>query len=250
MGFLKPNSGKITILGMDSYIDSPIIKNYIGYVPGEISMPNLKSGREVLKSQMELLGKDDSQNADKLIKTLQLNINAYPKRMSKGMKQKMALVIAMMNDPDILILDEPTTGLDPLMQQDFINLLIEEKNKGKTILMSSNIYSEMETLADHVALISKGKILAIADNNAIKNAQFKDYKVEFNDLDDYQKALSEDSFKIIRTQDKFNQITYRVDHTSLNNFFRFLKDLDVKFISEIPYGLENYFKETLKENNK
>ena len=144
MGFLKPQSGSATINGLDCWKDSAEIKKWIGYIPGEIAFPDAPTGTDFLKKQAELLGLKDMSYADSIIKKLQLDPTAKLKRMSKGMKQKTAIVAAFMADPDILILDEPTTGLDPLMRKEFISILDEEKKKGKTILMSSHMFDEVE----------------------------------------------------------------------------------------------------------
>ena len=125
MGFLKPDKGNVTVYGMDSWQDAEKTKKYIGYVPGEIAFPDLKTGTEFIKSQAEFLGLKDMSYANFLIEKLQLDPSANLKRMSKGMKQKTAIVVALMADPDILILDEPTTGLDPLMIVSFLEILAE-----------------------------------------------------------------------------------------------------------------------------
>ena len=144
MGFLKPQSGSATINGLDCWKDSAEIKKWIGYIPGEIAFPDAPTGTDFLKRQAELLGLKDMSYAESIIKKLQLDPTAKLKRMSKGMKQKTAIVAAFMADPEILILDEPTTGLDPLMRKEFISILDEEKKKGKTILMSSHMFDEVE----------------------------------------------------------------------------------------------------------
>ena len=117
MGFIKPKSGKVTVLGMDAWKDACKIKENVAYIPGEIAFPDLTTGIEFFKAQAELLGLKSMERADELIKRLQLDPSANLKRMSKGMKQKTAIVAALMADKDILILDEPTTGLDPLMRR-------------------------------------------------------------------------------------------------------------------------------------
>src|SRR5690606_5666589 len=131
---------------------------------------------------------------------LQLDPTANLKRMSKGMKQKTAIVAAFMADPDIYILDEPTTGLDPLMRREFMKLLIEEKKKGKTIFMSSHMFDEVENLCDRVAMIKDGKIIAIKNTNEIKHNEDKIYKIGFKMKQDYESFLTENL--MIREKDE------------------------------------------------
>lgn len=250
MGFLKPDSGKITVCGYDSWTDSEKTKKYLGYVPGEIAFPDLKTGTEFLKSQAEFWGIKDLGYANELTKRIQLDPSANLKRMSKGMKQKTAVIASLIHDPDILILDEPTTGLDPLMRVELLNILAEQKKAGKTILISSHLYEELEKIADRVALIDKGRIVDVVNMREITHRQTSEYKIEFNKREDYEifKTLKYD---IIRDQKEYNQITLSIEKKKLNNLFKDLKQYDIKFISEEKYTLEKYFNQKFsKENTK
>ncbi len=249
MGFSKPQKGSCSVLGLDSWKNSCEIKKYVEYVPGEIAFPDLKNGTEFLKNQAELLKLQDMSYANYLIEKLQLDTSANLKRMSKGMKQKTAVVAALMADKDILILDEPTTGLDPLMRLTFLELIEEEKAKGKTILMSSQMFDELETTCDRVALIMDGKIIDIADMKKIKSLPYKTYKIEFTNENDYKKFKS-DGFKIIRDQPQYFQVTIKIFDKDIKNLFSVLKNYSVKFISEIKYNLEKYFKDILDKKQK
>lgn len=249
MGFLKPDKGNVTVYGMDSWQDAEKTKKYIGYVPGEIAFPDLKTGTEFIKSQAEFLGLKDMSYANFLIEKLQLDPSANLKRMSKGMKQKTAIVVALMADPDILILDEPTTGLDPLMRVSFLEILAEEKKKGKTILISSHLYEELEKNCDRVALINNGKIVDIAVMKEIKNRKVADYKIEFNNEKDYIE-FKKLGFNVIRDQVKYNQVTISIPKNEINDLFDELTAFDVKFIAEVKYTLEKHFNQKIKEEKE
>lgn len=244
LGFIKPTAGSVTVNGLSSWEHSSEIVKNIGYVPGEISFPDLKTGIEFLKSQAEFLHLSDMSYANALIERLQLDPRANLKRMSKGMKQKTALVAALMADLPIIILDEPTTGLDPLMRVAFMDILKEEHEKGKTILISSHMFEELETTCDRVALINNGKIIETVDMNDIRNRPEKDFKIEFHNSDDYKRFLNE-PYKTIRLQDQYNQVTIRIDSELTGTLLKTLKNYSVKFISELPYTLENHFKNIL-----
>ena len=249
MGFLKPDKGNVTVYGMDSWQDAEKTKKYIGYVPGEIAFPDLKTGTEFIKSQAEFLGLKDMSYANFLIEKLQLEPSANLKRMSKGMKQKTAIVVALMADPDILILDEPTTGLDPLMRVSFLEILAEEKKKGKTILISSHLYEELEKNCDRVALINNGKIVDIAVMKEIKNRKVADYKIEFNNEKDYIE-FKKLGLNVIRDQVKYNQVTISIPKNEINDLFDKLTAFDVKFIAEVKYTLEKHFNQKIKEEKE
>ena len=245
LGFIKPTSGQVFVNGMESWKNQDKIAKLVGYVPGEIAFPDLKTGVNFLKLQAEYKGLKDMTYADNLIKELQLDPKANLKRMSKGMKQKTALVAALMNDAPIIILDEPTTGLDPLMRDAFLDIIKKEHEKGKTIFMSSHMFNEMEETCDKVALISNGKIIDIADMHQIRNRDVVDFKIEFNDKESFNKFKNM-KFNIIRTQEQYNQYIIQIEKEKINELFKDLKGLNVKFISEVKYTLEKHFKEVME----
>ena len=250
LGFSKPDKGKITIKGLNPWKNSEELMKDIGYIPGEIAFPDLKSGTDVIKSQAEFLGVKDLSYANSLIKNLQLDVRGNPRSMSKGMKQKLAIVLALMHDPEILFFDEPTTGLDPLMRDSFMNIVAEEHKKGKTILMSSHMFEELEAYSDKVGLIMNGKILDIADMEEIRNSDFKLYKIEFENKNDYISFMNSNNYESVRKQQDYNQITIRIKDKQIKNLMLELSKYKVKFIREVKYNLEKYFKEKLNlENN-
>lgn len=244
MGFLKAREGSVEVLGLDAWKDSSEIKRYVSYIPGEIAFPDLNTGTLFLKSQAELLKLKDMTYANELISRLQLDTSANLKRMSKGMKQKTAIVAALMANKDILILDEPTTGLDPLMREVFLDIILEEKQKGKTILMSSQMFDELEITCDRVALILNGRIIDIAEIDKLKNPTYRMYKIEFKSADEYQK-FRKLKYEFIRFQDKYNQVTIKIEEKRLNKLFNDVKNYNLKFISEVKNNLERHFKQVL-----
>lgn len=161
MGFIKPAAGKATIFGLDCWDDAAKIQREVGYLPGEISFIEGMNGLEFLNLMQGMRGLKDIKRRDELIECLQFDVKTPIRKMSKGMKQKVGIVAAFMHDPEVLILDEPTSGLDPLMQQVFIDLILEEKQRGKTILMSSHIFTEIERTCDRVAIIKDGRLVTV-----------------------------------------------------------------------------------------
>ncbi len=244
LGFIKPTSGSVSVNGLSSWEHSAEIAKMIGYVPGEIAFPDLHTGTEFLKSQAEFLHLKDMSYANELIERLQLDPSANLRRMSKGMKQKTALVAALMNDAPIIILDEPTTGLDPLMRQTFLDIIKEEHKKGKTIFMSSHSFEEIESTCDKVVLINNGHIIDVCSMNEIRNRPQVEFKIEFYKEEDYQNFQNE-GFEIIRRQEQYNQVTIRINKTDTTKLLKILKKYNVKFISELPYTLEMHFRNIL-----
>lgn len=248
MGFLKPSSGNVFVNGLSAWEHSSEIVKSIGYVPGEIAFPDLKTGIDFLKCQADFLGLNDMSYANELIERLQLDPRANLKRMSKGMKQKTALVAALMNDAPIIILDEPTTGLDPLMRSAFLDIIREEHKKGKTVFMSSHSFDELEKTCDKVALINDGRLVDVCDMNEIRNHPVKDFKIEFHSADDYKSFLNE-KYEKIRLQEQYHQVTIRIQAQSTAKLLNVLHNYNVKFISELPYTLEMHFKNILFSNS-
>ncbi|HHZ11455.1 MAG TPA: ATP-binding cassette domain-containing protein [Acholeplasmataceae bacterium] len=242
MGFLKPTKGNIEIRGLDAYKDATETKNFVGYIPGEIAFPDLPTGRSFIRSQAEFWKLKDLSFADELVKILQIDLSANPRKMSKGMKQKTAVIAALMNDSEILLLDEPTTGLDPLMRKHFLDILKREKAKGKTIFISSNIFQELEALCDRVALIKDGRIIDIAVMEEIRNPKRREYKIEFLDAEDFT-AFKNLPYDFVRIKDEQKQVVLKIDIQDTGMLIRDLANYKIKFISENKYSLEKYFKE-------
>lgn len=242
MGFIHPQNGSATINSIDCWKNPAEIMKIVGYIPGEIAFPDEATGSSFLKRQAELWGLTDMTYAEFLIKKLQLDPTANLKRMSKGMKQKTAIVAALMANSEILILDEPTTGLDPLMRASFVEILNDEKKKGKTIFMSSHMFEEVEDTCDKVAFIRDGKIIEAVFTDDIKHNQDKTYKIEFITQEDYQRFLNE-KVDFTERRDGQNQALVKVHDSAINSFTKLLTGHKIKFMTEIKYSLEQYFKQ-------
>lgn len=191
LGFLKPQSGNCTIDGMDCWKDSSKIQAKLGYIPGEISFFDDMSGMEFLKFCEKYRGVGADSRTKELMERFDLNPQGKIKKMSKGMKQKLGIIAAFMHNPDIIILDEPTSGLDPLMQSRFIDLVSEEKAKGKTILMSSHMFEEVERTCDRIGIIREGKLVAVDSVEALRKRHLRSYQVIL-DTEDTAKAFAAD----------------------------------------------------------
>lgn len=247
MGFLKPSEGKITIKGLDSWQNAKEIKRTVGYVPGEVDFPDVGSGLTFLKIQAEFFGMKDFTYMDKLIDLFKLDVNAPLKRMSKGMKQKTAIVAAFMSQPDILLLDEPSTGLDPMMRDILINLILEQKRLGKTIFLSSHIFKELEDTCDRVAFINNGEFLHIVDRNDYDKNMDKQYRIGFKEQHEFE-TFSAMNFKIVATNPKYLHLSIVVNDTGMNDLFKALSQFNIRYINYEPYTLEWYYTNII--NNK
>ena len=177
MGFLKPRAGKCTIDGMDCWSERDKVQARLGYIPGEISFFDDMSGTEFLRfiADYRKIGTHD--RTQELLELFELDPKSKIKKMSKGTKQKLGIVAAFMHDPDIILLDEPTSGLDPLMQNRFVNFVAKEMEQGKTILMSSHIFEEVERTCDRIGIIRKGRMIAVDSAAALRERHTRSYTV-------------------------------------------------------------------------
>lgn len=159
LGMLKPNEGQVTIFGKDAWKDAVEIHKRIAYVPGEADLwPNLTGG-EVIDLFLTMRGNGNNKRRDELIQRFKLDPSKKCRTYSKGNRQKIALISAFASEADLYILDEPTAGLDPLMERLFQESILEVKRQGKTVLLSSHILSEVEKLCDRVAIIREGELI-------------------------------------------------------------------------------------------
>lgn len=187
MGFIKADQGQCRINGLDCWSQSNIIQKNVGYIPGEISYFDDMSGLQYLCFIAGYRGMKSVERRDELIKFFAVDLKAKIKKMSKGMKQKIGIIAAFMHDPSIIILDEPTSGLDPLMQNRFIELIKNEQSKGKTILMSSHIFEEVERTCDRIGIIKDGKLAALDSTANLKQKHVHSFVVT---LADHKEAIA------------------------------------------------------------
>jgi ABC-2 type transport system ATP-binding protein len=241
MGFLKPDEGTATLFGYDSWKDAQTIKQYVGYIPGEIAFPDVASGTDFLRIQANMIGLTNMSRAEYVIKKMQLDPTAKLKSMSKGMKQKTAIVSAFMAEPELLILDEPTTGLDPLMRDAFLSLVLEEKAKGKTVFMSSHIFSEMEETCDYVAFIKEGHLAQIVDVNELHHPSKATYRVRFALKGDYETFIQEKRFPTKDEDPKLLSLCVEVPLEKSQLLFQSLGRFHVTAFNEIKATLEACF---------
>ncbi|MEU2623629.1 ABC transporter ATP-binding protein [Streptomyces sp. NPDC007157] len=157
LGLLRPDSGAAQILGRDPWKDAVAVHRRIAYVPGDVTLWRNLSGGEVIDLYGRLRGGLDPRRRAELLDRFELDPTKKGRTYSKGNRQKVALVAAFASDVDLLILDEPTSGLDPLMEEVFQRCVEEERDRGRTILLSSHILSEVEELCDRVSIIRNGR---------------------------------------------------------------------------------------------
>lgn len=251
MGFSKPQKGHTLIFNKETFNKYFEILNHVGYIPGEIALPQGLTGIEFLKMMQDLQGIKNDEHLNYLLNLFNLNPSGETKRMSLGDKRKLAIVAAFMSDPDVLILDEPTSGLDPLMQEVFIKYIKEEKNKGKTILLSSHIFSEVDATCDRIAIIKDGKIVSIFNADDLKHASLKTYKIKLRTLKQYNVFLGEikgiSSIKLIDKNKESYEVLLSIDDKDINDLVNLLSKYDIEEFTHLKETLQDYFMKYYKE---
>ena len=178
MGFLKPTAGNVSVLGLDAWRQSVQIKMHVGNIPGDVNLyENMHVHDLIDYIDRYRPGPDPLRGA--LIERLDLDVNKKVKSLSRGNRQKVAIVMAMMHDPELLILDEPTLGLDPLMQQEFYTILGEFKDRGHTVFLSSHILSEIERVCDRVGIVRQGRLVDVRAIEELRQNKIRHMDVVF-----------------------------------------------------------------------
>ena len=237
LGIIRATQGKVQIFGKDVWQDSIEIHKKIAYVPGDVYLwPNL-SGGETIDLFLKLHGAINQEKRDQLIKKFDLNPKKKVRSYSKGNRQKIALIAALATEAELYIFDEPTSGLDPLMEAVFQEEVKALKAAGKAIILSSHILSEVEKLADRVAVIRKGEIVETGTLDDLRHLTRYQYKVETEQEAVGLKELS----SVHDLQIKENEATFQADSDAIDEILKTLLLYGVKKLEATPPTLEDLF---------
>ena len=190
LGFMNADSGNATIDGLDCRRDAAKLQTRIGFLPGEIAFLEDMTGTRFLTFMGEMRRTRGTARRDELVDRFELDPSVPIRRMSKGMKQKLAVITAFMHDPAVYILDEPTSGLDPVMQTAFMDLLREEKGRGKTVLMSSHVFDEVQRICDRAGIVREGRLVAVEDVTELNAARRTSYIVTLDSSSAVERLLA------------------------------------------------------------
>ena len=241
MGFSRAQSGKTSVFGLESFSNYHKILKNVGYLPGEIALPDGLTGWEFIEMMSDLRGGKNKEEISKLLERFSLDLSVETKRMSLGDKRKLAIVAAFMNDPEVLILDEPTSGLDPVMQNEFISFVKEEKERGKTILLSSHIFSEVEATCDRIAIIKEGKIVSQFNTLDLKHNQNKVYQISLKDAQQMHNFKDTCPFEIADVDEENKKIAFKAHDSQINEVTAFISTFDITSFKQIKTTLEKHF---------
>ena len=179
LDLIRPTRGNAEIFGLDICQHSREIRSRIGYLPGELALYEDLTGRELLRYFAHLRGGVDWNFVEELAEPLKCDLSKLIRSLSHGNKQKVGLIQAFMHKPELLILDEPTLGLDPLIQQEFYQLIAAVKADGRTVLLSSHILPEAERICDRVGIIREGQVIAVESVESLKARALHQLQIYF-----------------------------------------------------------------------
>jgi ABC-2 type transport system ATP-binding protein len=179
LDLIHPTGGRAQVLGLDCHKDSVAIRRSVGYLPGDFGLDTRMTGRDLLGYFGRLRGLSDLGIAPQLAARLGLDLDLPMGRLSRGNRQKVGLVQALFHQPPLLILDEPTTGVDPLVQDTFLQVLREARDEGRTVFLSSHILSEVERVCDRVAIVRGGKLAALETTDSLLEKRRKRVTMTF-----------------------------------------------------------------------
>lgn len=237
LGIIKATSGSAKIFGKDVWKDAVEIHKRVAYVPGDVHLwPNLTGG-EVIDILLKMNGKYDKKKRDRFIELFDFDPTKKCRAYSKGNRQKVALIAAFASDADLFIFDEPTTGLDPLMETYFRQSVLEAKQEGKTVLFSSHILSEVEKLCDRVGIIRQGKIIETGSLDELRYITRSNFTVKTREtlsgLDELE--------GVYHIEEKDGEYSFQVDSEKIDAVIRHISQFGVVKLESSPPTLEDLF---------
>ncbi len=250
MGFSKPDKGKCLVLEKNAFDNANELMKKVGYLPGEICLPSGLNGQQFINMIAKMKGVKDGEFINSLINMFEVNTRCDTKSMSLGEKRKLAIVACFMSNPDIYILDEPTSGLDIKTQSVFVNYLKEEKAKGKTILLSSHIFSEVDQTCDRIAIIKDGRIVSIFNRSDLNRGSSFLYKVTFKtEKGKYTFIQNNKDVKNFTINNDYGlDVNILVDKKDVPLMCEILSKYKLSFFEYKELSLEDYFMKYYKED--
>jgi polyether ionophore transport system ATP-binding protein len=237
LGLLRANAGTARLLGGDPWLEPVSLHRRLAYVPGDVTLwPNLTGG-EVIDMLGRMRGGLNKQRRAELLQRFDLDPRKKGRAYSKGNKQKVGLVAALASDVELLILDEPTSGLDPLMEEVFQECIREERQRGRTVLLSSHILAEVEALCDRVTIIRQGKAVETGTLTEMRHLTRTSIAADLAGPPDGLSTLA----GVHKLQVEGNRVRFEVDTDHLDAVLRQLTSVGVRSLQSQPPTLEELF---------
>lgn len=240
IGLLRPSAGSAQVFGLDCWSSRSEVKGKVGYLPGELHLYETMTGNQFLDFFAGFRPRVPHQRHHELAQRLDLDLRPKIKHLSKGNRQKLALIQALMHDAPLLLLDEPSSGLDPFMQIELLTILQEERSRGKTIFLSSHVLSEVERVADRVGIVREGRLVTVEEVERLRQMRERVIEATFHAPVDRDIFSRLDGVTVMAWEQGDCHVHLRV-RGPLPPLLRVLGNLPVDDLTASPPDLESIF---------
>ncbi len=245
LGLILPTSGRAAIFGRDTRTDTVAARREVGYLPGDLRLADRLTGREQLESLARLRGRVDARHRDELCRRLDLDLDRPIRQLSKGNRQKVGLVQAFMHRPDLVVLDEPTAGLDPLLQTEVRSLLRETAAEGRTVFISSHSLDEVQHVADRVGVIRSGRLIDVDSVESLRERSLRHVTITFTHEADTRPFEGLDGVRVSSVDGGVMRLS--CPESAMNSVVKRVAEQEIlDFVSQ-PADLEEIFLELYRE---
>jgi ABC-2 type transport system ATP-binding protein len=245
LDLLHPTSGRAAVFGLDTRADGPAARSRVGYLPGDLRLSDRLTAREELDSLARLRGDADTAYRDELCERLGVELDRPIRQLSRGNRQKVGLVQAFMHRPDLVVLDEPTAGLDPLLQAEVRALLRETAADGRTVFLSSHSLDEVQHAADRVGIIRSGRLVDVDAVESLRERSLRHVTVSFESAVDPGKLASLDGVRLVAAEGTTLRLS--ASETAMDGLVKALARFPVADLVVEPADLEEIFLDLYRE---
>lgn len=245
LDLIRPTAGRATILGRDSRAESVEVRRRVGYVPGDLRLHGRLTGRQQLDSLARLRGAADTRRRAALVERFDVPLDRPIRELSKGNRQKLGIVQAFVHGPELLVLDEPTGGLDPILQEEFRLLLRETAAGGRTVFLSSHSLDEVQHAASRVGIIRAGRLIAVETVDALRERALRHVEIRFSSPVDPAPFASLPNVRVQHAEGTLLRLA--APEAAMNGVVKAAARHDIVDLASAPADLEEIFLELYRE---
>jgi ABC-2 type transport system ATP-binding protein len=245
LGLIRPTAGRASLLGLDTQTDGVQVRRHVGYLPGDLRLADRLTGREQLDSLARLRGYVDTTHRDKLCERLGAVLDRPIRQLSRGNRQKIGIVQAFMHRPDLVVLDEPTAGLDPLLQNEMRILLRETAMRGATVFLSSHSLDEVQHVADRVGIIRSGRLVDVDEVESLRERSLRHVTITFAEPIDPSSLASLAGVRLVGVDGPVVRLS--APETAMDALVKVVARHSIRDLVSQPADLEEIFLELYRE---
>jgi ABC-2 type transport system ATP-binding protein len=245
LGLIRPTAGRASLLGLDTRTTGVAVRRHVGYLPGDLRLADRLTGREQLDSLARLRGHVDETLRDELCERLSVVVDRPIRQLSRGNRQKIGIVQAFMHRPDLVVLDEPTAGLDPLLQNEMRMLLRETAMRGATVFLSSHSLDEVQHVADRVGIIRSGRLVNVDEVESLRERSLRHMTITFAEPIDPSQLASLAGVRLVSADGPVVRVS--APETALDELVKVVARHSIRDLVSQPADLDEIFLELYRE---